>query len=84
MISNRKNDEMQKNFEVIRFGQIYEAVGELDEPVFGYVRGWRDGSVGFSVLDHPTTKPDFANCGVFWVAPEDFKKLFKEFGERIG
>ena len=47
------------------------------EKIYGYVRAFRGGEVGFSVLDVATSKPDFSNCGVFWVKPEDFMRTFK-------
>ena len=62
----------------IRFRSIYKVKEELhiDEAPFAYVREWKNGEVGFSVLDEATNTPDFSNCGVFWVLPEDFIKIF--------
>ena len=63
----------------IRIKAIYKVKDELhmEEAPFAYVRGWKNGEVGFSVLDELTPTPDFSNCGVFWVLPEDFIKLFE-------
>ena len=60
----------------IRIKAIYKVKDELhmEEAPFAYVRGWKNGEVGFSVLDEVTPTPDFSNCGVFWVLPEDFIK----------
>ena len=65
----------------IKFNAIYKVKDELhiEEAPFVYVRGWENGEVGFSVLDEATAYPDFSNCGVFWVLPEDFIKLFDLF-----
>lgn len=49
------------------------------ETIYGYVRAYRGPDVGFSVLDVATSSPNFSNCGVFWVKPEDFMKTFKYF-----
>ena len=49
---------------------------EEDIPIYGYVRRWRNGEVGYSVLEEPTAEPDFSNCSVFWMKPEDFAKVF--------
>lgn len=57
---------------------IYKTIepGE-DGNVYAYVRGWTKTEIGFSVLDEAVKDPDFSNCGVFWVRPEDFKTLFE-------
>ena len=52
-----------------------ERVADWD--IFAYVRGWRDGNVGFSVIDDAMYDPDLSDCGVFWVHPEDFCRMFK-------
>ena len=54
-----------------------ERVAEWD--IFAYVRGWRDGDVGFSVIEEATYTPDLSECGVFWVSPEAFCQLFKMY-----
>ena len=56
---------------------IYINTVELEEDVFAYVRFFKDGEVGFSVMDHPSLRPDFSECGVFWVKPEDFLLVFR-------
>lgn len=63
----------------ISMKKIYRAKAELgiEEGIFAYVRGWQKGEVGFSVLDEATNNPDFSNCGVFWVLPTDFVKIFE-------
>lgn len=64
----------------IKFNSIYKAVGlPEDNVVYGYVRGWHGNEVGFSVLDEPFNDPDFSDCGIFWVAPEDFIKIFEVY-----
>lgn len=44
--------------------------------VYAYVRGWRGNEVGFSVLEQALDDPDLSQCGVFWVRPEDFIRVF--------
>ncbi len=58
---------------------IYINSVPMEEDVFAYVRFFKDGEVGFSVLDHPSLRPDFSQCGVFWVKPEDFLLTFDPF-----
>ena len=62
----------------IGFRSSYKVKEErhIDEAPFAYVRGWKNSEVGFSVLDEATNTQDFSNCGVFWVLPEDFIKIF--------
>jgi len=57
-----------------------------DWDIFAYVRGWRDGEVGFSVIEEATYTPDLSDCGVFWVRPEDFCFMFKIYkpARRLG
>ena len=57
-------------------GVIYISKG-TPEPVYGYVRGFKNDEVGFSVLDVPTNFPDFSNCGIFWIKKKDFFKVFE-------
>ena len=56
---------------------IYELKVSAEEDAFVYIRAFKDGEIGFSVLDEATLKPDFSNCGVFWVRENDFKRVFK-------
>lgn len=56
---------------------IYKPAEPVGGDVFAYVRAFNGKEVGFSVLDEATRKPDFSNCGIFWVRPEDFALLFK-------
>ena len=58
---------------------IYINSVPMEEDVFAYVRFLKDGEIGFSVLDHPSLRPDFSQCGVFWVKPEDFLMTFDPF-----
>ena len=69
------------NVEDIRFNRIYINAVPLEDDVvvYGYVRDWKNGKVGYSVIDEATDDPDFSNCGVFWMAPEDFAKVFTVF-----
>ena len=66
------------NISEIKFKTVYRAKEELgiEDHVFAYVRGWENGEVGFSVLEEATDNPDFSNCGVFWVRPSDFVRIF--------
>ena len=79
------NDELKQwmNVEDIRFGRIYVNAIPLEggAEVYGYIRDWKNGKVGYSVLDEATDKPDFSECGVFWMAPEDFAKVFMVYRE---
>ena len=61
------------------FNTIYVKSVSMEYPAFAYVRFLKDGEIGFSVLDFPYQRPDFNNCGVFWVKPEDFLLTFKPF-----
>ena len=57
---------------------IYKTIEPCEDgDIYAYVRGWSDTEIGFSVLDKAVENPDFSNCGMFWVKPKDFKKLFK-------
>ena len=71
------------NVSEISFGKIYCTKDELniEDYVFAYVRGWENGEVGFSVLDYAAGNPDFSNCGIFWVRPHDFIKLFEVYND---
>ena len=69
------------NVEEIRFGRIYTVALPLEENVYAYVRDWKNGKVGYSVLDEATDHPDFSDCGVFWMDPEDFAKIFVVYRE---
>lgn len=61
----------------IKFGSIYKAVGLPEEhEIYGYVRGWRENKVGFSVLDEASNEPDLSDCGIFWVSSKDFAMMF--------
>lgn len=68
----------------IRFDKIYVNAIPLEGGVeiYGYVRAWKNGKVGYSALDEATDEPDFSDCGIFWVAPEDFAKVFMVYGDR--
>ena len=60
------------------FNSVYMNRPEIsDEPIFAYIRFLKDGEIGFSVLDEAVSRPDYSNCGVFWVRPEDFLKVFR-------
>lgn len=60
------------------FNSVYiTKAGLAEEPIFGYIRFLKDGELGFSVLDEPVSRPDYSNCGLFWVKPEDFLKMFR-------
>ena len=50
--------------------------GTTEEPVFAYPRFLKNGELGFSVLDTASRTPDFSNCSVIWVRPEDFPVVF--------
>ena len=63
----------------VLFNAIYVDDVDLPEPVFAYVRFLKDGELGFSVLDFPYLRPDFSNCQVIWVKPEDFLLSFRPF-----
>lgn len=64
----------------IKFSSIYKAVDlPSDNAVYGYIRGRHGSEVGFSVLDEPLNDPDFSDCGIFWVAPEDFISIFEVY-----
>ncbi|MBR4150566.1 MAG: hypothetical protein IKR08_04225 [Firmicutes bacterium] len=64
----------------ILLDQIYVSKPDTtEEPVFAYVRFFKDGEIGFSVLDEAFSDPDFSNCGVFWVRPEDFPIVFMPY-----
>ena len=63
--------------DTVVFNTIYINKVELEEAVFAYVRFLKDGEVGFSVMDAPYIRPDFSDCGVFWVRPEDFLRTFR-------
>lgn len=60
-------------------GTIYEPIEPLEEEVYAYVRAEQNGEIGFSVLPIATRRPDFSNCGVFWVLRKDFTSMFKPY-----
>ncbi len=54
-------------------------IPNLPMPIYGYIRTIRAGEVGFSVLEEPVEDPDFSNCGVFYVKPKDFTRVFEVY-----
>ena len=62
----------------LRTDAVYRPKIPMEEPVYAYIRVCKQDEVGFSVIDHIAQYPDFSNCGVFWVAPDDFEDLFEE------
>lgn len=76
-----KISEMSENIDLkLRQDAIYTPKEpEHTDKLFLYIRGWRRDQLGFSVLDVATDEPDFSDCGVFWVYPKDFCKLFREY-----
>ncbi len=62
------------------FNCVYEMKPEMgqEDPIYAYVRALNEqGEIGFSVLDHITNRPDYSECGVFWVRPQDFLMVFR-------
>ncbi len=47
-----------------------------EEPIYGYPRFLKNGELGFSVTDELSECPDFSNCSIIWVTPENFLLLF--------
>lgn len=56
---------------------IYMPCKKLEAPAYVYVRFVKDDELGFSVLDNITNRPDYSQCGVFWVKQRDFLKMFR-------
>ncbi len=64
----------------ISMGRIYKPVFPTEDcECFTYIRGWKNGEVGFSVMEEYQQVPDFSNCGVFWVSQENFAQLFEVY-----
>lgn len=80
---NRRELKQWLNIEEITFNKIYVNAVPLEggAEVYGYIRDWKNGEVGYSVLDYASDSPDFSNCGVFWMKPEDFGKVFMIYRE---
>lgn len=62
----------------LRTNAVYQPKVPLDEPVYAYIRSCKQHEVGFSVLASIEQEPDFSNCGMFWLAPQDFDEFFEE------
>lgn len=60
-----------------QIGEVYKTIS-TPTPIYGYIRGIKYGDVGFSVLDYPTSYPDFSDCGIFWVPVHGFFKVFEK------
>lgn len=65
-----------------RHGVRNDVIYELKEPqgsggAYVYVRAWEGNDLMFSILDEPEKTPNFDNCGMFWIKPENFLKIFK-------
>lgn len=51
---------------------------DMDGEAYCYIRTIKGNEeVAFSVLDEKTSRPDFSECGVFWIRIEDFNKMFR-------
>ena len=62
----------------IRMDAVYVGAGPLEgAPGFLYLRGYRNGEVGFSVLDDDVDDPDFSESGIFWLEPKVFAEVTK-------
>ncbi|MBR3706038.1 MAG: hypothetical protein IKM19_03635 [Firmicutes bacterium] len=65
-------------FKGVNFRKVYKPIEPLEDDAFLYVRAIRGEMIGFSVLDKIMSPPGFSQCGVFWMKPEDFLKMFEE------
>ena len=62
----------------LRTNAVYQPRVPLDEPVYAYIRNYKQDAVGFSVLGSVEQEPDFSKCGMFWLDPQDFDEFFEE------
>ena len=62
----------------LRTNAVYQPRVPLEEPVYAYIRECTQSEIGFSVLDVIAGEPDFSNCGMFWLSPQDFDEFFEE------
>ncbi|MDO4485075.1 MAG: hypothetical protein Q4C46_00610 [Bacillota bacterium] len=71
------------NINEIRKGVIYKAVNLPEKcDVFAYIHKCNKKEVAFSVLDEAVENPDFSNCGMFWVRPQEFTLLFEVYQKK--
>ena len=86
--SDSRKRELKQCMDVseIGFNKIYINAIPLEAGIniYGYVRAWKNGQVGYSVLEEASLDPDFSDCSMFWTSPEDFAKVFKVYGDMEG
>ncbi|MBR3296741.1 MAG: hypothetical protein IKI65_02755 [Firmicutes bacterium] len=64
---------------MINKNTIYKFNLDTGVEIYAYVRAWKNGEIGYSVLEKATSHPDFSNSGVFWMRAEDFLSVFSEY-----
>jgi len=62
--------------DAIVYNVIYKSTLTKDD-IYAYIRAWKAGEIGFSVLEYISNRPDFSECSIFWMAPQNFLLAFE-------